>query len=198
MTTEASHDTIQAVVIGSSAGAVEALLQILPALPADYPFPVLVVVHLPPIVSVSLASLFTGHCRMPVKEAEDKEPISAGTIYFAPPNYHLLVEPDFRLSLSNEEPVLFSRPSVDVLFESAADAYGNSLAGVILTGANSDGAEGLHAIAAAGGLALIQTPASAQASAMPEAALEACPAARVLSLAAIAKVLSIDLLAEVP
>jgi two-component system chemotaxis response regulator CheB len=94
--------------------------------------------------------------------------------------------------------VLFSRPSVDVLFESAADAYGNSLAGVILTGANSDGAEGLHAIAAAGGLALIQTPASAQASAMPEAALEACPAARVLSLAAIAKVLSTDLLAEVP
>jgi two-component system chemotaxis response regulator CheB len=173
-------------VVGASAGAVEALSALLPALPAGYPLPVMVVVHLPPDRASILADLFRSRCRVPVKEAEDKEPVAAGTVYFAPPDYHLLVEPDRRLSLSGEEPVLFSRPAVDVLFESAADAYGAALVGVVLTGASSDGALGLRAVRAAGGAALVQDPAGAYAAAMPRAALAACPAAAVMTLDQIA------------
>ena len=110
----------EAVVIGASAGAVDALSVLLPALPADYPLAVAVVVHLPPDRKSVMAELFQTKCRVRVKEAEDKEPFAPGTVYFAPPDYHLLVEPDRRLSLSSEESVLYSRPSIDVLFESAA------------------------------------------------------------------------------
>jgi len=124
-----------------------------------------------------------------VREAEDKEPLEAGTVYFAPPDYHLLVELDRRLSLSSEEPVLYSRPSIDVLFESAADAYGSGLVGVVLTGANSDGARGLRAVRDAGGVALVQRPDQAQVAAMPQAALDACPGAVPLSLDEIASFL---------
>jgi len=109
-----------------------------------------------------------------------------GTVYFAPPDYHLLVETDKSLSLSSDEPVLFSRPSIDVLFESAADAYGFALIAIILTGANQDGAKGMHAVVEAGGIALVQSPDGAFASAMPEAAIATCPSARVMSLDAIA------------
>jgi two-component system, chemotaxis family, protein-glutamate methylesterase/glutaminase len=176
----------QAVVIGASAGALEALSIILPALPAGYALPVFVVVHLPPDKRSILADLFQAKCRIPVREAEDKEPIRGGTIYFAAPNYHLLVEMDRCVSLSSDEPVLFSRPSIDVLFESAADAYGPALIAVILTGANEDGAQGLKAVAEAGGVTIVQDPANAFASAMPAAAKMACPDARVLSLEEIA------------
>lgn len=196
MTEEPATPNPPAVVIGASAGAVEALLRILPALPKDYPLPVLIVVHLPPVPYTNLADLFSVHCQVAVKEAEDKEEIRPGTVYIAPPDYHLLVEPDLRLSLSSEEPVLYSRPSIDVLFESAADAYGDSLTGVILTGANADGAKGLSAIAAAGGTTFVQTPATALAAAMPEAALAACPAARALTIAEIATALSTELLLD--
>ena len=175
-----------AVVIGASAGAFEALSIVLPGLPAGYRLPILIVVHLPPDKRSLLAELFHARCGIEVREAEDKEPIRAGTAYFAPPDYHLLVENDRRLSLSAEAPVLFSRPSIDVLFESAADAYGEALIGVILTGANRDGAKGLKAVAEAGGAALVQNPAGAYATAMPDAAIAACPAARVLALPEIA------------
>jgi two-component system chemotaxis response regulator CheB len=188
-----SSDTIQAVVIGASAGAVDALLHILPSLPKAFPLSLFIVVHLPPDSDSTLASLLATRCEIAVKEAEDKEPICPGVAYLAPPNYHLLVEPDLCLSLSSEEPVLYSRPSIDVLFESAADAYGNSLAGVVLTGANSDGSRGLRAVVAAGGIALVQTPASAESPVMPQAALDACPGARALSLAQIASVLKTEL-----
>ena len=124
---------IEAIVIGASAGAIQALSRILPALPEGYPIPVLVVVHIPADRSDLLASLFQAKCRLAVKEAEDKEPIRAGTIYFAPPDYHVLVEQDRRLSLSSDEPVSYSRPAVDVLFETAADAYGPGLIGDIDT-----------------------------------------------------------------
>lgn len=184
---------IEAVVIGGSAGAVHALLEILPDLPADYTRPLLLVVHLPPRSESNLAALLADRCRLAVKEAEDKEPIEPGTVYLAPPNYHLLVEPDRRLSLSSDEPVLYSRPSIDVLFESAADAYGDTLAGLILTGANADGANGLRAVAAAGGLAMVQSPANAEASAMPQAALDRCPAALILNLSEISAFLRTDL-----
>ena len=175
-----------AVVIGASAGAIDALGAILPALPADYPLPVLVVVHVPAHRQSMLAELFGGRCALTVKEAEDKESVLPGTIYFAPSDYHLLVEPDFTLSLSSDEPILFSRPAIDVLFQSAADAYGDGLTGIILTGANSDGAEGLRAVLASGGTGFVQDPESAQGAAMPRAALAACPGARSASLVDIA------------
>ena len=180
-----SSTPAQAVVIGASAGAIDALSRILPVLPADYPLPVLVVVHIPAGRS-ELAPLFRAKCRLRVKDAEDKEPILAGTVYFAPPDYHLLVEPDRTISLSVDEPVLYSRPSIDVLFESAGDAYGSDLIGVVLTGANEDGAEGLRAVADAGGVALVQAPEEAFAPAMPRAALARSEAARSMPLDTIA------------
>ncbi len=165
----------EAVVIGASAGGVEALSQILPALPADYPLAVMVVIHMLPDRRSVMANLFAQKCAIRVVEAEDKETIEPRTVYFAPPDYHLLVETDRRLSLSSEEPVLFARPSIDVLFETAADAYGPALVGVVLTGANADGANGLRAIAEAGGVTLVQTPELAYADAMPRAALQTAP-----------------------
>ena len=174
------------VVIGASAGALQALSQILPALPADFPVPVLIVVHVPGDRRNMLAPLFQAKCRMVVREAEDKEPAMAGTIYFAPPDYHLLVEADGTLSLSSDEEVFYSRPSIDVLFESAADAYGPALAGIILTGANPDGAHGLRTIAKAGGIAIVENPEGAYAGTMPEEALKACPRAQKISLSEIA------------
>ena len=178
-------NSTEAVVIGASAGALEALSVILPTLPAGFRLPLIVVVHVPPDKRSMLAELFQAKCRIPVREAEDKEPINPGTVYFAPSDYHLLVETEKSLSLSSDEPVLFSRPSIDVLFESAADAYGSALMAIILTGANQDGAKGMKAVAEAGGVTLVQNPDGAFASAMPEAAIEMCPGARVMSLDAI-------------
>jgi two-component system, chemotaxis family, protein-glutamate methylesterase/glutaminase len=177
---------VEAIVIGASAGAIEALSQILPVLPADYPIPLLVVVHIPADRSNLLAPLFKAKCAIAVKEAEDKEPILPGMIYFGASDYHLLVEANRSVSLSADEPVYYSRPSIDVLFESAADAYGARLVGVILTGANEDGADGLAAVVAAGGAALVEDPAEAFAMAMPSAALARSPGARRMALAAIA------------
>lgn len=180
----------RAVVIGASSGALEALSVILPELPENYAVPILIVVHLPPDKDSLLAELFAAKCRLKVHEAEDKEPLEPGTVYVAPPGYHLLVEQDKTLSLSSEEEVHFSRPSIDVLFESAADAYGSGLVGIILTGANDDGAAGLQAVAAEGGTAIVQQPSQAFFPEMPEAALAACPSAKVLSLAMIANYLN--------
>ncbi len=177
---------VEAIVIGVSAGGIKALGAILPALPADYPVPILVVIHLPPSRKSIVADLFEEKCRLEVREAEDKEQLAPGVVYFAPPDYHLLVETDHSLSLSSEEPVMFSRPSIDVLFETAAEAYGEGLVGIILTGANPDGAHGLKMVAAAGGRAIVQTPAHAYASAMPEAALQSCPEAQSMELEDIA------------
>lgn len=193
MSQETFQNRVRAVVVGASAGAVEALLTLLPLLPENYALPLFVVVHLPPDRESTLAGLLDARCRIKVKEAEDKEPIVPGTAYIAPPDYHLLIEPEMLLSLSSEEAVLYSRPSIDVLFESAADAYRHALAGVILTGANADGARGLRAVSDAGGLTLVQTPAEADAAAMPLAALNACPSARPLTLAQIAEVLLTEL-----
>lgn len=176
----------QAVVIGVSAGALEALSIILPSLPREYSLPVMVVVHVPPDKTSVLVDLLAEKCVVRVVEAADKEPICQGTTYFAPPGYHLLVEMDKSLSLSNDQPVHYSRPSVDVLFESAADAYGAALVAVILTGANHDGANGMKAVIHAGGRGVIEHPDHAYASAMPEAAMALCPTALVLSLEEIA------------
>jgi len=188
MMTETPHFPV--IVIGASVGAIEALLAILPALPAGFPRAILIVVHIPPDPRSHLADLFAARCRLRVKEAEDKELLVPSTIYFAPSDYHLLAESDYRISLSSDEPVRYSRPSIDVLFESAADAFGDDLTGIILTGSNSDGAEGLRAICDAGGKALVQLPATAEGIEMPLAALKACPEAESLSLSDIAAALN--------
>ncbi|MFI8683373.1 chemotaxis protein CheB [Brevundimonas diminuta] len=177
----------QAVAIGASAGGVQALLTLLPALPADFPWPIFIVLHVPADRGNVLAPLFEAKCRLEVKEAEDKETARPGVVYFAPSDYHLLVESNGDLALSSDEAVNYSRPSIDVLFESAADAYGAGLTGVILTGANEDGAAGLSAVAAAGGIALVEEPAAAYAQAMPQAARNACDAALALPLERIAE-----------
>lgn len=180
---------IEAVVIGASAGGVEALSEILPALPRQYPLPILVVVHLPRGKDSLLAEIFQPRCQLSVKEAEDKEPIQSGTIYFAPPDYHLLVEPTRQMSLSADEPVLYSRPSIDVLFESAADVYRHNLLGIVLSGANSDGQSGLRHVWQTGGYAIVQAPQTALARAMPQAALAGCPGAEALPPPTISDVL---------
>tara|TARA_B100000929_G_scaffold139715_1_gene110658 strand:- start:1853 stop:2419 length:567 start_codon:yes stop_codon:yes gene_type:complete len=172
----------RAVVIGASAGGVQALSQLLPDLPPDFPVPVMIVVHIPARRDNALVELFDRKCRMAVKEAEDKEPLTAGTIYFAPPDYHLLVEADGTLALSSDETVNHSRPAIDVLFETAADAFGPALTGILLTGANHDGARGMRAMSDAGSLCIVQDPASAEIATMPEAALAACPNARAMEL----------------
>lgn len=176
----------RAVAIGGSAGAVQALLQILPALPPTFPAPVLVVVHVPPDRENALVPLLADRSRLEVKEAEDKEPARPGVVYFAPSDYHLLVEADGSLSLSSDELVRHSRPSIDVLFESAADALGPGLAAIVLTGANEDGAHGLRAVVDAGGTAILEDPATAAAPTMPQAARQAAPEAAVMSLTGIA------------
>jgi two-component system chemotaxis response regulator CheB len=177
----AGASPIEAVVIGGSAGSVAVLGELLPGLPADFP-PVLIVVHVLPSSPNPLANLYAPRCAMRVQEAEPGAVLERGSVYFAPADYHLLVEAGRCCSLSIEPPVLFSRPAIDVLFESAADVYGKALAGVILTGASADGAAGLAAIAARGGRAIVQDPSSAESKAMPSAALAAVPSARVVPL----------------
>ncbi len=180
---------IEAVVIGASAGGVEALSVILPALPATFRPAVLIVLHLPRERPSLLVEIYEKRCALPIREADDKEPIEPGTVYFAPPDYHMLVERNRQIALSTEEPVHFSRPSVDVLFESAADVYGHKLLGIILTGANEDGATGLHAIHRAGGVTVVQQPDSAKVPLMVVSALRRNPADFVLSLPDIAQLL---------
>jgi two-component system chemotaxis response regulator CheB len=162
---------IEAVVVGGSSGALEALLEILPALPASLALPVALVVHLPPHRPSSLVEVLSQRCALRVKEGEDKEPMAPSTVYVAPPDYHLLVERTRCLSLSVDPPVYFSRPSIDVLFDSAAEAYGPSLLGILLTGANEDGASGLARIRDYGGTVLVQSPATSRAPTMPASAL---------------------------
>lgn len=162
---------IEAIVMGASAGGVNALLSVMGCLPREFAIPLICVLHLPDDHDSQLAEVFARRLRRPVREARDKESIEPGMIYVAGPGYHLSVERDRSLSLSQEERVHFSRPAIDILFESAADAYGAALAGVLLTGANEDGAAGLARISQLGGLSIVQDPAQAQVSAMPAAAL---------------------------
>lgn len=179
-----------AVVVGGSSGGVEALATLLPALPATLQASLVVVLHLPRDRRSLLADIFRPRCALPLHEAHDKDGIAPGAVYFAPPDYHLLVDEGPRLSLSVDAPLHFSRPSIDVLFESAADLYGPRLVGILLSGANEDGAQGLAAVRAAGGLAIVQDPASAPMPAMPLAALARTPVDHTLPPAGIAALLA--------
>jgi two-component system chemotaxis response regulator CheB len=143
----------------------------LAALPAKISVPIVIVIHVPERAPHQLADLLSFSSAVPVKQAEDKEPIRAGQVYVAPPAYHLLVEPTLTLSLSVDAPVHYSRPAIDVLFESALDAYGARLVGILLSGASEDGAAGLQEVAAAGGITIVQAPQSADVAIMPRAAL---------------------------
>jgi two-component system chemotaxis response regulator CheB len=180
---------IEAVVIGASAGGVQALLTLLPALPAGAMAAFLIVVHLPRGRPSLLADVFARKCALDVREAEDKEPIVPGTVYFAPANYHLLVDEGPRLALSVDDLVHHSRPSIDVLFESAARIYRDRLLGIILTGANEDGADGFAAVHDAGGVTVVQEPQSAQSPQMVLSALKLRVPDHVLPLEGIAAML---------
>ncbi|MGE8064282.1 chemotaxis protein CheB [Pseudomonas sp. NPDC089569] len=164
--------SIEAIVIGASAGGVEALLNILGPLREGFVLPIVVVLHLPNERRSQLAEVFARRVALPVLEAGDKTLIEAGTLYFAAPGYHLSVEQDRSFSLSLEDRVHHSRPAIDYLFESAADAYGPALAAVLLTGANRDGAFGLAQVKRHGGLTIVQDPKEAQVATMPQAALD--------------------------
>jgi two-component system chemotaxis response regulator CheB len=163
---------------------------LLPALRGDLPVPVIVVLHLPRERPSLLADIFRYRCALPTQEAQDKEPLKNGVVYFAPPDYHLLVDEGPSLALSVDDPVFFSRPSIDVLFESAADAFGPRLLGIVLTGGNEDGARGLAAVAREGGVTVVQQPETAQMPQMPEAALAKGPVDFVLPLDQIARLLA--------
>jgi two-component system chemotaxis response regulator CheB len=179
----------QAVVIGASAGGTAALQKILPFLPANFPLPVIIAQHLHPLQDGAAIIHYAGGSALAVKDADEKEAIRAGFVYFAPPNYHLLVEDDRTFSLSVDAKVHFTRPSVDVLFESAADAYDAGLIGIVLSGANQDGAEGLLRIKQRGGLTIAQDPQDAEISYMPKSAIEIANPDYILAADAISKLL---------
>lgn len=177
---------IDAIVIGTSAGGIEALGVLLPALPPNFAPAVVIVLHLPSHADSTLAQLFSARCRLPIREACDREPVQGGTVYFAPPGYHLMINPDHTCALSLEEPVHFSRPSIDVLFESAAWTYGERLLGILLTGASADGANGMGLIRDAGGITWAQAPDTARSTAMPLAAIEQETVDHIMTLEAMA------------
>jgi len=178
-----STQGIELVIVGASAGGIEALFLLLADLPADWRLPLVVLLHLPEGHESHLVEVFRYRVPFAVEEAQDKAPIEAGTLYFAAPGYHLSVERDASFSLSCEAPVHYSRPSIDLLMMSAADAYGERVAGFLLTGANDDGARGLRQIHQAGGLTAVQDPAVAHVPTMPQAAIDADPPDFVLPLA---------------
>ncbi len=180
----------KAVVIGVSAGGLKALTQILSRLNPNYPLPIFIVQHMSPSSDGFLAEHLNALSPLVVKEAQDSEPILPGTVYLAPPNYHLLLEPDRTIALSTEGRVNYSRPSIDPLFMSAAEAYTRHLIGVILTGANFDGTQGLIKIKQLGGLAVVQDPVTAEAQAMPASAIKHVAVDRVVPLNQMAECLN--------
>lgn len=163
---------VKAVVVGASAGGIEAMMQLFCPLPPDYPLPIICVIHLPDHHDSNLAGVFQQWTRIKVMDAEDKAAILNGRLYFAPAGYHLLVEEDASFSLSCESPVNYSRPSIDLLMQTAAQAYGSGLLGILLTGANLDGALGMKTIKQGGGFTVVQAPLEAKSGTMPSEAIK--------------------------
>jgi len=177
------------IVVGTSWGGLAALRAIVAKLPADYAIPLAIVQHRHRNSDALLARFLQEHTQLQVCEVEDKQPLKGGHVFVAPANYHMLVEQG-HFSLSTEAPVRHSRPSIDVALTSAAVSYGHRAVGVVLTGANADGAEGLRRVADGGGMAVVQDPDTAEAATMPKAALKAVPTARVFELERIASFLA--------
>ena len=186
METKRKYD---AIVIGASAGGLHALISILKPLPSNYPIPVIVVQHRAKDERSMLEEVMQHKCSIGIKQADEKEEIQHGFVYFAPPNYHLLVESNGTFSLSYDVPVNYSRPSIDVLFETAADVYKERLLGIILTGANKDGAEGMKKLRALGGTTIAQQPATADYPEMPQAAISTGAIQHILTPEAIGRFL---------
>lgn len=185
MKQETNGHKYKAVVIGASSGGTKALKTILSVLPSGFALSVIIVMHRHKETDSYLELSLNNGCKLNVKQADEKEEIRAGVVYVAPPNYHLLIEDDGTFSMSVGEVVNYARPSVDVLFESAADVYGQRLIGIILTGANKDGSQGLKKINEKGGLTIVQSPETAEVADMPRAAMEAAKPDYVLPLEAI-------------
>lgn len=175
---------IELIVIGTSLGGFSALKLILGKLPPAFSVPIAIVQHRHKESQTTLASYLQPLIPLPIREVEDKDEILPGTIYLAPADYHLLVESNY-FTLTTDEPVCYARPSIDVLFESAADVYRDRVIGVILTGANQDGAQGAAAIKQKGGRVIVQDPATAESSVMPDAAIAATKADAIVPLTAI-------------
>ena len=161
-------NSLKMIMIGGSAGSLEIILKIISDLPANNTYACLIIIHRKPSSESILQDLFSGKTLLPVKEVEDKEVIVPGTIYLAPPDYHLLFENKTTFSLDASEKIHFSRPSIDVSFESASQVFSESAVGVLLSGANADGAKGLEKIEAAGGSIIIQDPKTADVGYMPD------------------------------
>ena len=179
-----------AVVIGSSAGGMVALSAILSGIKKHFFLPVFIVQHTSPDADNYLAKHLDKLSEISVKEAEDKEKVCRGTVYIAPPNYHILIEKDETITLSVDPKVNYARPSVDVLFESAAEVYGKNLIGIVLTGANHDGAKGLKFIKELGGMAIVQNPETAEIGVMPAAAIKETKVDHILNLEEICHLLN--------
>lgn len=169
------------IVVGTSLGGFHALKTVLGDLPNDFPLPIVVVQHRSSEEPELFAPLLSAYMQLPVIEATDKQPITSGGIFVGPANYHLLVDGS-HLALSTEGPVLHARPSIDVLFESAAESFGGGVLGVLLTGMSRDGTTGLKRIRECGGFTLVQDPATAHGRIMPETAIESAVADKVLPL----------------
>ncbi|MFT5121701.1 MAG: two-component system chemotaxis response regulator CheB [Kiritimatiellia bacterium] len=174
-------------VIGASAGGIKALVVLLPAFPVTCPLAVMIVLHVGRDGTDERLDLLRRNCQLPLREVLDKMPIEAGNVYLAPADYHVMVEADYHFALSRGERVQFSRPSIDVCFESVADVYGERATAILLTGANRDGSEGLQRMHARGARVIIQDPADAEFAAMPEAGLERVTPDQLLSLEGIAQ-----------
>ncbi|HET8796161.1 MAG TPA: chemotaxis protein CheB [Thermoanaerobaculia bacterium] len=170
------------VAIGCSKGGMHALDMMFRALPKDFPLPIIVVQHRYRTSNDTLPAYFRRHAQLPIVDATDKQWIQPGHVYFAPADYHLLVDPAGELSLSVDERVEYARPSIDVLFESAAEAFTSGVVGVVLTGANADGASGVQRIKQRGGFVIVQDPETAEAAEMPRAAIGAVRVDRILPL----------------
>ena len=181
---------IRAIAIGGSAGGVEALAELLPSLTARGALSIFVVVHQPRDRSSILPTIFAPRCALAVCEPDDKQVVQPDHIYFAPADYHMLVDSGRRISLSTDDPVHFSRPSIDVLFESAADVYREQLLAIVLSGGNEDGADGAQAERRAGGFVVVQDPATARLPMMPRSALARVAADAVLPVTRISALLN--------
>jgi two-component system chemotaxis response regulator CheB len=158
-------------VIGGSAGSLQVILSLLAAIGEDFPMPVLIVLHRNGGFESNLEELFSSRTRLPIREVEEKDLLSAGTIYLCPADYHVLLEKDHSFSLDYSERVHFSRPSIDVTFRSAADIFGPGLICLLLSGANADGTEGMQYVQERGGLTVVQDPATAEVPYMPQQAI---------------------------
>jgi two-component system chemotaxis response regulator CheB len=179
---------VDIVVMGASLGGLDALELVLSMLPENFAVPIAIAQHRRADDASRLAQLLATHTRLPVIEPDDKEPLRPGRVYLAPPDYHLLIDDDV-CSLSVDERVWYARPSIDVLFESAADSKGARVASVLMTGSNQDGAQGTRAVKRSGGIAIVEDPKTALSPVAPRAAIECCKVDHVVPLADVPKLL---------